>query len=66
MLYSPHLLTFIIFCLGPIPGLTSSRTHSRTGVPVVEMDVKDGVAVEMDQELVPPITGESPKKVQAL
>lgn len=40
--------------------------HSRAGVPLVEMEVKDGVAVVMDPEAEPTITGESPKKVQAL
>lgn len=59
--FTDHLYCF---CLGPIPGLIRPN-HSRAGVPVVEMEVKAGVAEEMVPEEEPTTTGGSPKKVQA-
>lgn len=38
---------------------------SRAGVPVLEMEVKAGVMVEMEPDQGPTTTGGSPKKVQA-
>lgn len=49
---------------GPIRGLMRPN-HSRAGVPIVEMDVKAGVMVEMVPDQGPTTTGGSPKKVQA-
>lgn len=40
--------------------------RNRAGVQVVEMEVKGGVAMEMDPEEEPTITGVSRKKVEAL
>lgn len=38
---------------------------SRAGVPIVEMELKAGVVVEMVSEEEPTTTGGSPKKVRA-
>lgn len=49
-------------------GLTHGITHlnnSRAGVPVLEMEGKDGVMVEMLPDRGPTTTGGSPKRVQA-
>lgn len=49
-------------------GLTHGITHlsnSRAGVPVLEMEGKVGVMVEMVPDQGPATTGWSPKKVQA-
>lgn len=49
----------------PVPG-RMHQNHSRAGVPIVAMEMKPGVAVEMAQDKGPATTGENPKKVQAL
>lgn len=49
----------------PVPGLMHPN-HSRAGVPIVEMEMKPGVVVEMVQDQGLATTGASPKKVQAL
>lgn len=51
-------------CLGPVRGLMRPN-HSRAGVPVVEMEVKAGVTVEMVPDQGPTTTGGSLKRVQA-
>lgn len=59
---------FFYFYLNYI-GLTHGVMHlnsSRAGVPILEMQVKAGVIVEMVPDQGPTTTGGNPKKVQAL
>lgn len=64
--YIDLLLHFVLYycCIGPTRGLMHLNS-SRAGVPVLEMEAKAGVIVEMEPDQEPTTTGGSPKKVQA-
>lgn len=55
---------FYLYFLGLTHGITHLN-NSRAGVPVLEMERKGGVMVEMVPDQGPTTTGGSPKKVQA-